>query len=148
MSNERELLESICSIAVTNIMGECEHNTFPKIREIDDYKFKFMRVCLWHTNLWTSSKRKYTAKKLESLNVIHIVIESKYSPICVKFNDEKYNRMVYELCKKAIAGFNFISGNGFNSYPQFTRTDDGKDEIKNIAKVLFDAIVKDYNLVI
>ena len=54
MSNEKELLKSICSIAVKNIMDECEHNTFPKIREIDDYKFKFMRVCLWHTNLWTS----------------------------------------------------------------------------------------------
>lgn len=146
MESHLQLLRSICYVHVMNIMNRCESNIFPKERIMADYEFDFMNVCLWHTHLWSSSRRKYVALKLEKLGLISIVKQRDYSPICVRFSNGEYNKIVYDWCKKSMIGFEYISGNGFNSYPQFTLKEDGKDEVKRLSEILFNKVCSDYNI--
>lgn len=146
MKKEIELLNAICKLQVNGLMDMCERWTYPKYREVKDYEIRLAHVCLWHTNIWSSSKRKYYADKLESIGIIQIIKSQKHSPICSRFIDEKYNKMAFDLCKKSLIGFNYISGNGWNSYPQYTRSEKGINEVDRIAEIFFNEIIKDFNL--
>lgn len=146
MSDLIELLKSICEQQVLSLMNKCEWNTYPKYRKVADYEIRLMEVCLWHTNLFTSSKRRYLAEKLQKIGLLEIVKRQKHSPICIRFIDEKYNKMAFDLCEKSLVGFDYLSGNGWNSYPQYTRLDHGKSEVKRISELLFIEISNDFNL--
>ena len=146
MKTEIELLRSICEIQTLNIMNHREVWTYPKFREHDDFDLNRQRVCLWHTNLWTSSKRKYVALKLEKLGVIEIIKNGAYSPICIRFKNKEYLKEVFKNCQESLAGFSFVSGNGLNSYPQYTRTENGKSEVLRISELFFNKIIKDLKL--
>lgn len=146
MTNEAELLKSICDVAVLSIMDLCEWKTHPKFREIKDWELELREYCLWHTGLWCSSKRKRIAMKLEHLNTIEFSSDRKGSPICVRFKNKDYVKLIHEKCIDAVSDFDYMSGVGFNSYPQYTKTDKGKHEVELISKLIFDKIVSDFNL--
>ncbi|AOB43400.1 hypothetical protein BI012_gp49 [Acinetobacter phage LZ35] len=146
MKNELELLKSICEQQVLNLMNKCEWNTFPKYRKVEDYEIRLTDVCLWHMQLWTSSKRRYVANKLEKLGILEVIKRRSYSPVCVRFIDEKYNLFIFDLCQKSLIGFKYISGNGWNSYPQYTKTTRGESEISRISNIIYNQILQDFNL--
>ena len=146
MRSEIELLNAICKVQVIRLMDMCELHTYPKYRDIRDYEIRLSQVCLWHTNLWTSSKRRYVAEKLEKIGVFEIIKNQKHSPICIRFVDEKYNQIAFDLCKESLIGFNYVSGNGWNSYPQYTKSEHGIIEVDRISKIIYENIINDFKL--
>lgn len=137
------LLEAICNVVARNIVDLKEQNTHPRKRELDNINKRYMYCCLWNTKIWTSSKRKYWANKLEEVGAIKIRNDKIGSPICLDISNQDIVMRAYNYCDDVVNGFDFKVGNGWISYPQLSKTVVGLNLIDAVSEMLYREIVSE-----
>lgn len=135
-----ELLSGVCHAIAKCFVDMAEFHTFPKQRVVAEYEIRLAKVGLCCIPFECASKRLRIAKKFDKAGLITLSQYRKGGTWDVKFTSLDLSRKIYEMATESVVGFDFKKGNGWTSYPQFSKTRAGFSEVDSLAQYAFDVL--------
>lgn len=134
MSNEMILLRGMCAVAAKRLLdrSEMDFHSLGK-KKCAEYEIRLANYSLCSVPFESSAKRLSLAKKLQEKGLITLSQHRKGGIWNYKFSSQELTQKIYDEAFELLSKFEIKRGNGFTSYPQFTYTKQGFQEIDRLA---------------
>lgn len=141
MDNEMILLRGMCAVAAKRLLdrSEMDFHSLGK-KKCADYEIRLMDYSLCSVPFDSSAKRLSLAKKLQDKGLITLSQHRKGGIWSYKFSSQELTQKIYDEAFELLSKFEIKRGNGFTSYPQFTYTKAGSQEIDRLGLLAFDSL--------
>ncbi|AWL27106.1 hypothetical protein DJ533_00025 (plasmid) [Acinetobacter defluvii] len=137
--DEKDILRGMCAVAAKSIIDKAESDRFC-FNRYDDDKLRLKQFTLFYVPCESSAKRLSLARKLESKGLIKLHQYRKGAAWTYQFVDFEITNKIYIEAYEIVSKFNFVKGNGFISFPQFSKTKQGFNEIDQLGQKAFDLL--------